>query len=83
VRDGSGFPFPHLLRQCPSANEAADILGDNVAVADVLVLTRQAGVPLPRPPRAREQAELVHVSSGGRRDCDLLRSSFCATIGRP
>jgi len=35
-----------LLRQCPSANEAADILGDNATVADVFVLTRQAGLPL-------------------------------------
>jgi hypothetical protein len=44
-----------------SANKAADLLGDNATVADVFVMTRDAGLPLPRPPRAQEQAELAHA----------------------
>lgn len=44
-----------------SAAKAADTLGGNVTVADVYVMTRQAGLPLPRPPREREQAELAHA----------------------
>ncbi len=44
-----------------SATKAADSLGGNATVADVFVLTRQAGLPLPRPPREQEQAELAHA----------------------
>jgi hypothetical protein len=44
-----------------SATKAADLLGEDFTVADVFVLTRQAGLPLPRPPREREQAELAHA----------------------
>lgn len=43
------------------ATKAADMLGERATVADVFVLTRQAGLPLPRPPREREQAELEHA----------------------
>jgi hypothetical protein len=44
-----------------SAAKAADILGERATVADVFVMTRQAGLPLPRPPREQEQAELAHA----------------------
>lgn len=44
-----------------SPGKAADLLGDKATVADVFVLTRQAGLPLPRPPREQEQAELAHA----------------------
>ena len=44
-----------------SATQAADRLGKGATVADVFVLTRQAGLPLPRPPREREEAELAHA----------------------
>ena len=44
-----------------SAMKAADLLGGTATVADVFVLTRQAGLPLPRPPREREEAELRHA----------------------
>ena len=44
-----------------SAAKAADMLGGRATVADVFVLTRQAGLPLPRPPREQEQAELAHA----------------------
>jgi hypothetical protein len=44
-----------------SAGKAADILGQRATVADVFVMTRQAGLPLPRPPREQEQAELAHA----------------------
>lgn len=44
-----------------SANRAADLLGPEATVADVYVLTRQSGLPLPRPPRAQEEAELAHA----------------------
>lgn len=46
-----------------SANKAADLLGRGAMVADVYVLTRRAGLPLPRPPRAQEEAELAHALS--------------------
>lgn len=41
--------------------KAADLLGPGATVADVYVLTRRAGLPLPRPPREREEAELAHA----------------------
>lgn len=44
-----------------SATKAADMLGGGATVADVFVMTRQAGLPLPRPPREREEAELAHA----------------------
>ncbi len=44
-----------------SAAKAADILGEKATVADVFVMTRQAGLPLPRPPREQEEAELAHA----------------------
>ncbi|MGH7154511.1 MAG: hypothetical protein ACREF3_11350 [Acetobacteraceae bacterium] len=44
-----------------SATRAADMLGGGATVADVYVMTIQAGLPLPRPPREREQAELAHA----------------------
>lgn len=44
-----------------SAAKAADLLGEKATVADVFVMTRQAGLPLPRPPREQEQAELAHA----------------------
>ncbi len=44
-----------------SAGTAADMLGEKATVADVFVMTRQAGLPLPRPPREQEQAELAHA----------------------
>ena len=44
-----------------SASKAAAILGEKATVADVFVMTRRAGLPLPRPPREQEQAELAHA----------------------
>lgn len=44
-----------------SATKAADILGEKATVADVFVMTRQAGLPLPRQPHEKERAELVHA----------------------
>ena len=44
-----------------SASKAADMLGERATVADVFVMTRQAGLPLPRPPREQEEAELKHA----------------------
>ena len=44
-----------------SASKAADMLGERATVADVFVMTRQAGLPLPRQPREQEQAELRHA----------------------
>jgi hypothetical protein len=44
-----------------SANKAADLLGERATVADVFVMTLQAGLSLPRPPREQEQAELKHA----------------------
>ncbi len=44
-----------------SATKAADMLGQKATVADVFVMTREAGLPLPRPPREQEQAELAHA----------------------
>ena len=44
-----------------SAAKAADIIGNTATVADVFVMTRHAGLPLPRPPRAQEEAELAHA----------------------
>lgn len=44
-----------------SAAKAADLVGDRATVADVFVMTRQAGLPLPRPPCEREEAELAHA----------------------
>jgi hypothetical protein len=44
-----------------SASKAADLLGERATVADVFVMLRQAGLPLPRPPREQEQAELDHA----------------------
>lgn len=44
-----------------SANKAADLLGDRATVADVFVMTLDAGLPLPRPPREQQQAELKHA----------------------
>jgi hypothetical protein len=44
-----------------SASKAADMLGDRATVADVFVMTRRAGLPLPRPSREQEQAELEHA----------------------
>jgi hypothetical protein len=44
-----------------SAGKAADLLGEKATVADVFVMTRQAGLPLPRPPREQEEAELAHA----------------------
>ncbi|HSU05192.1 MAG TPA: hypothetical protein VLI93_06435 [Acetobacteraceae bacterium] len=44
-----------------SAAKATDILGEKATVADVFVMTRRAGLPLPRPPREQEQAELAHA----------------------
>jgi hypothetical protein len=43
------------------ASTAADMLGERATVADVFVMTRQAGLPLPRQPREQEQAELKHA----------------------
>ncbi len=44
-----------------SAAKAADLLGEKATVADVFVMTQHAGLPLPRPPPEREQAELAHA----------------------
>ena len=44
-----------------SANKAADLLGERATVADVFVMTLQAGLSLPRPPPEQEQAELKHA----------------------
>jgi len=44
-----------------SASKAADMLGNRATVADVFVMTRQSGLPLPRPSREQEQAELDHA----------------------
>ena len=44
-----------------SAAKAADNLGDGATIADVFVMTRSAGLLLPRPPREQEQAELAHA----------------------
>jgi hypothetical protein len=44
-----------------SAGKAADMLGERATVADVFVMTRQAGLPLPRPRREQEQSELAHA----------------------
>ena len=44
-----------------SAANAADSLGGGATVADVFVMTRLAGLALPRPPREQEQAELAHA----------------------
>ncbi len=44
-----------------SAMQAADLLGAGATVADVFVMTRQAGLPLPEPPHAQQQAELAHA----------------------
>lgn len=44
-----------------SAAKAADMVSNKATVADVFVMTKQAGLPLPRPSREREQAELAHA----------------------
>jgi hypothetical protein len=44
-----------------SATKAADLLGRGATVADVFVLTLQAGLPLPLQPPDQEQAELLHA----------------------
>jgi hypothetical protein len=44
-----------------SASKAADMLGERATVADVFVMTRQAGLPLPRQSPKQEQAELKHA----------------------
>lgn len=44
-----------------SAGQAADKLGHGATVADVYVLTLEAGLPLPRPPPEQEQAELARA----------------------
>ncbi len=44
-----------------SAAKAADIVGEKATVADVFVMTRQAGLPLPRQSHEKEQAELAHA----------------------
>jgi len=36
-------------------------VGERATVADVFVLTRQAGLSPPRQPREQEQAELAHA----------------------
>lgn len=44
-----------------NASQAADMLGERATVADVFVMTRQAGFQLPHPPCEQEQAELAHA----------------------
>jgi hypothetical protein len=44
-----------------SASKAADLLGERATVADVFVMIRQSGLPLPRQTREQEQAELNHA----------------------
>ena len=44
-----------------SAMKAADMVGEGATVGDVFVLTRRAGLTLPRPARVREAAELAHA----------------------
>ena len=44
-----------------SASTAADLLGDRATVADVFVMTRQAGLRPPRQPGEQEQAKLRHA----------------------
>lgn len=44
-----------------SANKAADLLGPGATVADVFVLTRQAGLSPPLPPAEQQRAELAHA----------------------
>jgi hypothetical protein len=44
-----------------SAGKAADLLGERATVADVFVMTREAGLALPRPSREQEQTELAHA----------------------
>ncbi len=44
-----------------SAAKAADLLGDKATIADVFVMTRQSGLPIPRPSPEQEKAELAHA----------------------
>jgi hypothetical protein len=44
-----------------SAAKAADILGPRTTVADVFVMTREAGLPIPRQSQEGEQAELARA----------------------
>jgi hypothetical protein len=44
-----------------SASRAAAMLGERATVADVFVMVRQAGLPLPLQSREQEQAEFQHA----------------------
>ena len=44
-----------------SASEAADLMGGDATVHDVIQQLREAGLPLPRQPREVELAELVRA----------------------
>lgn len=55
---------PVILRYAAgelSAMQAADQLGLNATVADVIVMLRQAGLPPPEPPPEQMRAELAHA----------------------
>jgi hypothetical protein len=55
---------PVILRYASgeiSAMQAAGLLGRRATVADVIVMLRQAGLKLPRPPPEQERAELEHA----------------------
>ena len=44
-----------------SAERAADALGPDVSVSEVIIMLRQAGLTPPEPPAAQQAAELAHA----------------------